>query len=488
VWIYAAGGAPFEERELVVDGEGRGELVRGGGTMVTFAEPGGHWASWGEWTNLFCVQEDGSTHEVKHIGIQPQMVVTGYGHSGEITFHAVGHEGAGFASWSSTVSNAPQGSGSSYTLPISSNTPPGVYIVTGHGELGCDHVATVIVIRVGMTAYRPTTEGPAYGIPFDKHEVPEDLEETPGAGIRVNGDTESGTNENDLIEVELNAEPYPTPSGLTYVLKRQNSNIKVWDSQTMGTAILDSGTEATITFSAATKTVWVENPSGGSADLEFIARSGTTDVCKDKVHFYPFTSIVIALGGETQNPSDPADPNNGIYQLAIDLYNQGYDVHMYDEDAVDYGGAGATYNEVVNAVQHRGVSQVAVYGYSHGGGSTFLLVNLLNNNRGAIGTFTIPFTAYIDAVEDEFMGDMNQEHRRPPSSAFHVNYYQEGVANPLSPWFDYGLDGGPIGDPAPGDPAGVNVDAGGQTIRHGEIDEHGPAINAIRNGIMLVPK
>jgi len=94
------------------------------------------------------VQEYGSTHEVKHIGIQPQMVVTGYGHSGEIRFEASGHEGAGFASWSSTVSNAPSGSGSTYTLPISSNTPPGVYTVTGHGVHDCDHVATVVVVKV----------------------------------------------------------------------------------------------------------------------------------------------------------------------------------------------------------------------------------------------------------------------------------------------------------------------------------------------------
>jgi len=197
---------------------------------------------------------------------------------------------------------------------------------------------------------------------------------------------------------------------------------------------------------------------------------------------------MIALGGETQSPSDPADGNHGVFQLAIDLYCQGYDVHMYDEDNVDYAGAGVTYNEVVNAVQHRNVGQIAIYGYSHGGGSTYLLANRLNNNRSTIGTFTIAFTAYIDAVEDEFMGDMNQEHRRPPSSAFHVNYYQEGVANPLSPWFDYGLDGGPIDDPAPGDPPEVNVDAGGQRIRHGEIDEYGPAIDAIRDGIMALPK
>ena len=73
-------------RDVVVDGEVREGLFRGGGMMLTFAEAGGHWASWGEWTSLFYVQEYGSTHEVKHIGIQPQMVVTGYGHSGEIRF------------------------------------------------------------------------------------------------------------------------------------------------------------------------------------------------------------------------------------------------------------------------------------------------------------------------------------------------------------------------------------------------------------------
>ena len=124
----------------------------------------------GEWTSSFTIHEEGSSHEAKHIGIQPQMVVTGYGHSGEITFHAVGHEGAGFASWSSTVSNAPQGSGSSYTLPISSNTPPGVYIVTGYGELGCDHVATVVVLKVESVYVSFGDE--ANAIPGYDHEAP----------------------------------------------------------------------------------------------------------------------------------------------------------------------------------------------------------------------------------------------------------------------------------------------------------------------------
>jgi len=126
-----------------------------------------------------------------------------------------------------------------------------------------------------------------------------------------------------------------------------------------------------------------------------------------------------------------------------------------------------------------------IYGYSRGDGATFDMADELNDNSAAIGNFTLSLTAYIDAVTQTSAA---QENRRPPGSGYHINYYQEGVANPLSPWFDYGLDGGPIGDPAPGDPAEVNVDAGGQTIRHGEIDEHGPAINAIRNGIMSVLK
>lgn len=84
-----------------------------------------------------------------------------------------------------------------------------------------------------------------------------------------------------------------------------------------------------LTFSTTPMTVWVENPSGGSADLELIARSGTTDVCSDKVHFYPFSSVVVLFEGEFGVPSDP--PGGGISTLALAAYTNGYDVHVYDE-------------------------------------------------------------------------------------------------------------------------------------------------------------
>ncbi|MDO9541335.1 MAG: hypothetical protein Q7J98_03315, partial [Kiritimatiellia bacterium] len=162
----------------------------------------------------------------------------------------------------------------SYTFSVVSASTSDYKIVSA--ECGNTVTGKVIVVgKVEMTAYRPTTEGPAYNNPFQRRAVPNDLEESPGAGIRINGDSESSANENDLIEVQLDVAPFPVPSGLTYVLKRNNSNIKVWDSQTMGAALLDSGTEATITISSSPMSVWVENPSGGSADLELIARSGT---------------------------------------------------------------------------------------------------------------------------------------------------------------------------------------------------------------------
>lgn len=88
---------------------------------------------------------------------------------------------------------------------------------------------------------------------------------------------------------------------------------------------------------------------------------------KDTLTFHSFQSIVIALGGEDQVPSSPVDSSHGTFVVAISLYAAGYDVHMYDEDVVDGTGSGAAYDEVVRAVQARGVDVVGIFGYSHGG-------------------------------------------------------------------------------------------------------------------------
>jgi hypothetical protein len=244
----------------------------------------------------------------------------------------------------------------------------------------------------------------------------------------------------------------------------------VWgNKQGTGTAILNSGTEAPVTFSSATTTVWVENPRGGAADLELIARSGTTDVCSDKIHFYPFTSVVVFFEGEFGVPSDP--PGSGISTLALAAYTNGYDVHVYDEP--DIGETPNTedtaFAEIDSAVENRGVTAVATIGYSHGGGSTYRISVRMNADATA---FNLAFTAYIDAITQPLL-NLTAEDRRPVGSAFHVNYYQVAQWND-APLF---LDG------APSTPTGAgfedNVDDPTVTESHTTI----PGAQGVQNGI-----
>ena len=70
------------------------------------------------------------------------------------------------------------------------------------------------------------------------------------------------------------------------------------------------------------------------------------------------------------------------------------------------------YSEIVNAVQNRRVEDVVSFGYSHGGGSTHDLCERLDLNRASIGTFRIPFTSYVDGVENASDVDVDQERAR----------------------------------------------------------------------------
>jgi len=337
-----------------------------------------------------------------------------------------------------------------------------------------------ILLSVDMTAYRPQTETAGYGNPFQRTAVPAGEKESPGVGIRVNGDDDNNNstpdrndatvnNENDLIEVVLNAAPPATSGGFTYVLKRSSSNIKVWNSATKGTALLDANNETNLTFSTTPMTVWVENSNGGTADLELQAKTDSgTVVCSDKIHFYPFQAIVVGLSGEVWPGGNPLA--NGMFDVAQELYQRGFDAHYYDEDVVGNNGAGAAYDEVVRAIQHRQVTRVAVYGHSHGGGSTHDLAERLNANRGTIGTFTISFTAYVDAIENDSDFDTDSEVRLPPSTAYHMNYFQT---------VDLLLVGGAV--PGANENLNVNTTQWGQNLNHGAIDNDPNVINAVRD-------
>lgn len=276
-----------------------------------------------------------------------------------------------------------------------------------------------------MTVYRPHSE--VYGAPLLRRAVLDGDEESPGAGIRINGDDDdddgnttpdrndtSVTGENDFIEVELTADQVPPPAGVESALRRSNPNLKVWSDPTKGTAILDANDEGVIVFTATTETIWVENPNGGAADLDLEARiaPGRAVLSSDRVASFAFTSVVVGLHGEFQFPTDPPfGPNEGISEVAVALHQEAYDSHMY----VENDGPGPVYDEIVDAVQNRGVTSIALYGFSHGGGSVYDLANRLETTKASIGTFDLVFSGYIDAIENDSDVDLDSEIRLPPA-------------------------------------------------------------------------
>ncbi len=225
------------------------------------------------------------------------------------------------------------------------------------------------------TAYRP--QNPSFN--WQNHAVPEATEESVGAGVRMNGDDDNFNGrpdrddtpvggENDLVRVRLQAS-----GAAQYNLSRSNTNIRVWDSQSKGAAILVNQNQTMIPISGS-RDVWVEYAATfhGSTLLTLDARNSSGQVlASDKVKLYSFQSVVLVLGGRTQTPSDPAGSNMGTFQTAIDLYDQGYDVRMYNENQVTGSRSDRPYVDAVQAIQKHGETKVGIVGYSWGGGATY---------------------------------------------------------------------------------------------------------------------
>jgi hypothetical protein len=322
---------------------------------------------------------------------------------------------------------------------------------TTPGQVLAEDRALFTVVYADLTAYRPQTEGAGYGNPFPRTAVPAGQQ----VGIRRNGDDDDGDNlddlsptdtsvagENDLIEVKLHMPPLP---GVEYRLESANgsANIAAWGLSSKQNSLSIDGSATISPTQGDDGTIWLEwigaATAGATANLRLQVRDavhGHDAFYSPLLTFYPFTSVVVALGGEGQDAPSPGnpDPNIGTFYTAQELYNDGYDVHFFNEDAVNSLGIGTAYDEVVSAVQERGVTEVAVFGYSHGGGSTYSLSDRLNRNivpasdPWQLDDITLPFiiayTAYIDAVSNSSGIATEPEDRRPPGTQWHLNVFQ----------------------------------------------------------------
>ncbi|MBW3596228.1 MAG: hypothetical protein KY475_03020 [Planctomycetes bacterium] len=332
----------------------------------------------------------------------------------------------------------------------------------------------VSVINHGLVAYRPQTEGqvtstgPRYGNPFPKMPVPYSLEEDPGAGVRRNNDSDNdGTGsdldsrdiaaENDLVQVDIVIQPVPLP-GIEYVLRRTDdnpdgANIIVWDrpDKKDGSELLEINDSKVLLSTSDPSNIinaWVEwinmDPAGKEAFLTLEVRTKTTDArtdnktpLADKVRFYPFTSVVLVFGGHDQNPNDtdgdgsigdirdandPATPDDdnreGIFDLAQHFYDSGLDVHAYDEGAEGVDSRQIPYAEVVSAYNKRGVIDVALLGYSQGGGLVYGVAELLHDNG-----YNVDFALYVDAIENDWFTAEDDDW--PGGADYLLNFYEQ---------------------------------------------------------------
>ena len=316
--------------------------------------------------------------------------------------------------------------------------------------------AQVRNVAVNINAFRPQHEHPTDNYhPFERTQVPEEDEEDPdlGPGIRINGDDDDGNSaadrsqnnvpdENDLIELVLTTDASGTASPYDLFLVRDAQNLEIWEQRTKGGAAnkltfnLDGGIRHKLDLSKFTNgelTLWAEwagaNHATPTLPLEAKQQATPHNVLgSDVLQFHTFRSIVIILGGEDQAPTVPRDISQntqGIFVLGDHFYETGYDAHSYDEDNVfnDLGnprGSGPVFDEVEDAVASREVENIAILGYSHGGGSTFDLAWRIDDQE--VGN--IVFTSYIDAIENDTRIDQDPEILRPPGSNFHVNDWQ----------------------------------------------------------------
>lgn len=347
--------------------------------------------------------------------------------------------------------------------------------------------------RGNLTAFRPQqfhdpnnpTNAPIY-TPFAKHEVSEGVEDDPalGPGIRINYDDdnmnglvdrfESGVSiplENDLIEVRVDRIP-----GQNLVLSHSGNLAFYYDYDKETPIPLQSAfvTEP-LTFTGNSVTVFVEWADNDHGLDRMFLRHAANMAAIDVVRFHTFHTAVVAFGGDTQVPSDPVqDPNNyGVFRAAIDLYNEGFDVRMYDEEDLD-----AAYAEIVNSIEFQGydinndpldgLNGVALFGYSQGGGAVYDITEMLEAESPPFGEitklFAVSFTSYIDA-RTHFFGF--QETRRPRLSKYHLNQYQ----TTLPP------QGGPIADPEDPDD---EFDRSAPGMGHTRIDDDPTVLNLLK--------
>ncbi len=320
------------------------------------------------------------------------------------------------------------------------------------GELESADYATVNISRfdVGLQPYTPQTKY------IGSMPLARDKWTANGVGIRRNNDYDSGSSlpdseitssissENDLIKTNV---IFTTGSGLSFFVEKSSDSVSFWRSGTKanGSYVFTDG-ELALSGSGG---MWAEYTAEGNENCSFslVVRNSHTGVelYRESASFHPFNSMTCVFVGENEIPGNSQE-DPGLNDWTVRELQEGYDVWVWDDgyDTLNSSGdcledgTGHAFNEIANAVNNRGVSEIALIGYSHGGGSVYNLSTLLYEAGGMAGgnssstmipvitkPYQLVFTAYVDAVKNEVsVSGITSEDRRPLGSDFHLNIYQ----------------------------------------------------------------
>ena len=307
---------------------------------------------------------------------------------------------------------------------------------------------TIYALDYGLTPYTPQTHyiGPMA--------IEEAAWKQNGVGIRRNNDHDCSTGDNpppdsvistanakedDLIRVDVNVDN--SIPGLTYSVLRSSSALKFWKGDAKANGEYDfTNNEFSLTGS---RTLWAEYTTAGNDNytLTLVVRetASNTILAIQSMTFRPFNSITCAFVGEFQIAGNPTE-DPGVNDWVIDQLKNGYDVHVWDDGFDpsiddDYvpdcapNGSGNAFDTIKNAVNNSGVTDIAIIGYSHGGGSVYNLscyldADLNSNSPEITETYSLVFTSYIDAIQNTSHTSTDPVELRPINSQFHLNQYQ----------------------------------------------------------------
>jgi hypothetical protein len=293
--------------------------------------------------------------------------------------------------------------------------------------------------------------------------IPDENFQTNKVGVRLNGDFDNGgssrdwfisavvSTENDLIRTDISIAPPPeSGGGLKYVLKKSSDRITFWKCNKKGTSsysIPSSG--KLITTSDTLWAEWSQNVHGTcNFSLEAIEVQTGKVIAKREFDYRSFKSVTAAFVGENEQAGNPT-VSSGVNDWVIQELLNGYDVWVFDDgydvfttassDCTNWGEGNAL-NVVANAINNQGITDVAIIGYSHGGGSAYNLAWRMFYDGGTSDSYlywyppqvinnpyNLVFTSYIDAVPNSHSLngiEADSLEVRPYGSLYHLNQYE----------------------------------------------------------------